>query len=77
MPLEVVVDPGRALVRSIVRYVKAIPADDVTITVLITELEPRRRRHALLRNQRGALPVAALRARTGALVATLPFRLHD
>jgi amino acid transporter len=77
VPIEIIVDPHRSLVRSVLHYVKSIPRDDVIITVLIIEIEPRKRRHEILHNQRGALLAAALRFRTDVVVATVPFRLHD
>jgi hypothetical protein len=75
--IEVLVDPHRSLVRTVLHYVKAIPTGEAIVTVLITEIEPRRRRHEILHNQRGALLAAALRVRTDVVVATVPFRLHD
>jgi amino acid transporter len=77
VPIEVLVDPHRSLVRSVLRYVGSIPKDDVTVTVLIIEIEPRKRRHEILHNQRGALLATTLRLRTDVIVATLSFRLHD
>jgi amino acid transporter len=77
VPLEVIVDPHRSLVRSVLHYIESIPEDDVVVEVLIAEVEPRKRRHEILHNQRGALLAAALRARTDVIVATMPFRLHD
>ena len=77
VPIEVLVDPHRSLVRTVLRYIESIPKDDVTITVLIIEIEPRKRRHEILHNQRGALLATTLRRRTDVIVATLPFRLHD
>jgi hypothetical protein len=75
--LEVLLDPHRSLVRTVLRYIESLEAEDVVIEVLIAEIEPRKRRHEILHNQRGALLAAALRARTDVIVATLPFRLHD
>jgi amino acid transporter len=75
--IEVIVDPHRSLVRSVLRYVESVPEGDMTILVLIAEIQPRKRRHEILHNQRGALLAAALRARTDVIVATMPFRLHD
>jgi hypothetical protein len=78
VPLEVIVDPHRSLVRSVLRYVESIPApEDTVVMVLIPEIEPRKRRHAILHNQRGALLAAALEARTDVIVGRMPFRLHD
>jgi amino acid transporter len=75
--LEIVLSPQHALVRSVVRYVNALTAQGVQVSVLISEIQPRKRRHELLHNQRGLLLAAALRSRTDAVIATLPFRLHD
>ncbi|MDQ6775175.1 MAG: APC family permease [Actinomycetota bacterium] len=77
VPIEILVDPHRSLVRSVLHYVKAIPTEDVIVTVLIIEIEPRKRRHEILHNHRGALLATALRFRTDVIVATVPFRLHD
>jgi hypothetical protein len=77
VPIEVIVDPHRSLVRSVLHYIESIPTEDVVVTVLIPEIEPRKRRHEILHNQRGALLAAVLRSRTDVIVATMPFRLHD
>jgi amino acid transporter len=76
-PIEVLVDSHRSLVRSVLRYVESIKAQDAIVTVLIAEIVPRKRRHEILHNQRGRLLAAALRARTDVIVATLPFKRHD
>ena len=77
VPLTVIVDPHRSLVRSVLHYVQALPKDGTTVTVLIAEIDPRKPWHEILHNQRGRLLAAVLRARTDVIVATLPFRLHD
>jgi amino acid transporter len=76
-PIEVIVDPRRSLIRSVLRYVESIEDPDVMVTVLIPEILPRKRRHEILHNQRGRLLSAVLKARTDVVVATLPFHLHD
>ncbi|HEY6396195.1 MAG TPA: amino acid permease, partial [Solirubrobacteraceae bacterium] len=77
VPLEVLLDPQRSLVRSLLRYIKAIEREDATITVLIPEILPRKRRHEILHNQRGRVLAAVLKARTNVVIATLPFHIHD
>jgi amino acid transporter len=77
VPIEILVDPHRSLIRSVLHYVESIPAAEAVVTVLIIEIEPRKRRHEILHNQRGALLARALRLRTDVIVATVPFRLHD
>jgi amino acid transporter len=77
VPLEVIVDPHRSLVRSVLHYVESVPAADVAVAVLIPEIEPRKRRHEILHNQRGALLAAVLSRRTDVIVATMRFRLHE
>jgi amino acid transporter len=78
VPLEVLLDPHRSLVRSVLAYVQSMQADDRAVTVLIPEVVPRKRYHEILHNQRGRLLEAVLKARTdGVVVATLPFHLHD
>ena len=77
VPIEVIVDDRRSLIRSVLRYVESIEDEDAVITVLIAEVQPRKRYHEILHNQRGRLLAEVLRARTDVIVATLPFRLHD
>ncbi|MBV8221110.1 MAG: hypothetical protein JO325_21815, partial [Solirubrobacterales bacterium] len=77
VPLEVLLDPQRSLVRSVLRYVKSIEIEDATIIVLIPEVLPRKRRHEILHNQRARLLSAVLKARTNVVIAILPFHLHD
>jgi hypothetical protein len=77
VPLEVLIDPQRSLIRSLLRYVHSLDGADATVTVLIAEVVPRKKRHEILHNQRGRLLAAVLRARTDVVIATLPFRLHD
>ncbi len=77
VPLEVLLDPQRSLIRTVLGYIKSIESEDVTITVLIPEILPRKRRHELLHNQRGRLLAAVLKARTDVVIATLPFHIHD
>jgi hypothetical protein len=77
VPIEVIVDDRRSLIRSVLRYVESIEDEDALITVLIAEIQPRKRYHEILHNQRGRLLAEVLRARTDVIVATLPFRLHD
>jgi hypothetical protein len=77
VPLEIVIDPQRSLIRTVLRYLRSIEGEDATITVLIPEIMPRKRRHEILHNQRGRLLEAVLKARTEVVVATLPFHLHD
>jgi amino acid transporter len=77
VPVEVLLDPQRSLVRSVLRYVKSVEEEDATIVVLIPEILPRKRRHEILHNQRARVLSAVLKARTSVVIATLPFHLHD
>jgi len=54
VPLEVLLDPHRSLVRSVLRYVDSVKEKDTTITVLIPQIIPNKRRHEVLHNQRAA-----------------------
>jgi len=77
VPIEVLLDPHRSLVKTVLRYLDSVENEDVTITVLIPEVLPQKRRHEIYHNQRGRLLAAALKAQTDVVVATLPFHLHD
>src|SRR5262249_28242456 len=61
VPIEVIVDHRRSLVRTVVDYVEAVDREEVTLTVLIPEIVPGKRRHEILHNQRGELLEAALK----------------
>ena len=45
--IEVLLDPQRSLVRTVLKYVKSVDEEDATITVLIPEIVPRKRRHEM------------------------------
>jgi amino acid permease-like protein len=77
VPIEVILDPHRSLVRTVLRYIESLKGTDATIVVLIPEVLPRKRRHEILHNQRGRLLEAVLKARTDVLVTVLPFHIHD
>jgi amino acid transporter len=77
LPIEVVIDEHRSLIRTVLRYIESIEEPDAVVMVLIPEIVPRKRRHEILHNQRGRLLAAVLRARTDVIVATMPFKLHD
>jgi amino acid transporter len=78
VPLEVLVDPQRSLIRTVLHYIESYEQEeDVTMTVLIPEILPNKRRHEILHNQRGRLLETVLKARTNVVIATLPFHLHD
>ena len=76
--LDILTPTRRDLLEPITDYVnKAVQESDRRVAVLIPEVEPRRRRHQILQNQRGILLAAVLRSRTDAVICILPFRLHD
>jgi amino acid transporter len=77
IPIEVLIDPHRSLVKTVVSYIESIDASSATVTVLIPQVLPHKRRHEILHNQRGRLLEAALKARCDVVVATLPFHVHD
>jgi amino acid transporter len=77
VPIEVLLDPHRSLTRTVLRYIKSVENADATITVLIPEIVPSKRRHEVLHNQRGRLLEAALKARADVVIAVLPFHIND
>jgi amino acid transporter len=77
VPIEVLLDPQRSLTRTVLRYVDSAKSDGVTITVLIAEIQPEKRRHEIYHNQRGRLLAAVLKARADVVVATLTLHLHE
>ena len=78
VPLVTLPSPQRNLAKPIVDYVNAEAGNaDRRVAVLIPEVEPRRRRHQILQNQRGLLLAAVLRSRTDAVICTMPFRLRS
>jgi amino acid transporter len=77
VPIEVLVDPHRSLIRTVLGYIESIESTDSLITVLIPTITPAKRRHEILHNQRGRLLETALKARTDVVIAVLPFHIHD
>ncbi|MBV9473993.1 MAG: hypothetical protein JO206_13570, partial [Solirubrobacterales bacterium] len=77
IPIEVLLDPHRSLIRTVLRYIESLKGTEATITVLIPEILPRKRRHEILHNQRGRLLETVLKARTDVVIAALPFHIHD
>jgi amino acid transporter len=77
VPIEVLLDPHRSLIRTVLKYIKSVEDTDAAITVLIPDIRPAKRRHEILHNQRGRLLETVLKSRTDVVIATLPFHLHD
>jgi amino acid transporter len=77
IPIEVLIDRHRRLVRTVLRYIKSVENENLTITVLIPLIIPKKRRHEILHNQRGRLLEGVLKARTNVVIATVPFHLED
>ena len=77
MPIEVLNDPQRSLIRTVLRYIESVENEDAVITVLIPQVIPHKRCHEILHNQRGRPLETVLKARTDVIVARLPFRLHE
>ena len=75
IPIEVLLDRRRSLIRTVLRYIRSVEDENVTITVLIPEIIPKARRHEILHNQRGRLLEAVLKSRTDVVIATLPFHI--
>jgi len=73
--LKVLDSPHRSLVSPTVQFVKDQIDSGRDVTVLLSQVEPRRWRHRLLYNQRGPLLEAALRARTNAVIASVSVRI--
>jgi hypothetical protein len=67
--------PHRSLVAPTVQYVKEQLDSGRDVTVLLSQVEPRRWRHRLLYNQRGPILEAALRTRTNAIIASVSVRI--
>jgi amino acid transporter len=76
VPIEVLIDPHRSLVRTVLRYIESIEDEDATIMVLIPEIVPSKRRDEIFHNQRGRILEAVLQSRTDVIIATLPFRIE-
>jgi amino acid transporter len=77
VPIEVLIDPHRSLILTVLHYIESIAIEDALVTVLIPEIIPSKRRQEILHNQRGRLLETVLKARTDVVIATLPFRIQD
>lgn len=75
VPIEVLIDPRRSLIRTVLHYIESIAIEDALITVLIPEIIPSKRRQEILHNQRGRLLETVLKAHTDVVIATLPFHI--
>jgi hypothetical protein len=73
--LRVLPSPHRTLVSPTVGFVRTQVEKERFVIVLLVYIEPRRRRYRILHNQCGPLLATTVRARTDAIVATLPIRL--
>lgn len=73
--LRVLPSPHRTLVAPTVGFVRTQVEKGRLVVVLLVYIEPKRQRYRILHNQRGPLLAATIRARTDAIVATLPIRL--
>jgi hypothetical protein len=73
--LRVLPSPHRTLVAPTVGFVRTQVEQGRFVIVFLAYIEPRRRRYRILHNQRGPLLATTIRARTDAIVATLPIRL--
>ena len=77
VPIEVLLDPHRSLIRTVLEYIESVQDTNAAITVLIPHIQPGKRRHEILHNQRGRLLETVLKSRTDVVIATLPFHLHE
>ena len=76
--LSIVRSDTHALIEPLVDFVRQEASDQrLRVTVLVPQIEPRRRRYQVLQNQRGRLLATALRRHTDVVVATLPFRVQS
>jgi amino acid transporter len=73
--LRILPSPNRSVVPPLLTLVRSELLHGRHVTVLLGQVEPRRRRYRILHNQRGIILAAALRIRTDAVVATLVVRL--
>jgi hypothetical protein len=67
--------PHRSLVHPVVDYVRHAQQPGRQVAVLIPEIQPRRWRYRILQNLRGLLLATVLRASTGVVICTIPYRL--
>jgi len=74
--LKVLPGPNRTVVPPVLALVRSQLQQGRYVTVLLSQVEPRRRRYRILHNQRGLILAAALRIRTDAIVATLVVRTN-
>ncbi|MDT0270203.1 APC family permease [Streptomyces sp. DSM 44915] len=78
LPLEVVVTPYRAIVAPLIDYLEVLHRQrpDLTMTVILPEIVPRRRRHRLLHSRVAGRLRRALRTLPKIVVTTVPFHVE-
>ena len=79
VPIEVLVDRHRSLIRTVLQYIESARQEEGerTLVVLIPQILPSKRRHEILHNQRGRLLESVLKSHTDVVIATMPFHIHD
>jgi amino acid transporter len=73
--LQVLPSPHRNLVPPTIAFVRTQMQQGRHVTVLLAQVEPKRRRYRILHNQRGLILAVALGVRTDAVIATLVVRV--
>ena len=75
VPLVVLRPRDRSISTPVLAYLGSAEVRHRNVLVLIPEVEPRKWRHRLLQNQRGAILAAVLRRRSTAAVGRVPYHL--
>ncbi|MHB1548208.1 MAG: amino acid permease, partial [Acidimicrobiales bacterium] len=75
IPLVVLRPHTRSIATPVLGYLGSAEVRDRKVMVLIPEVEPRKWRHRLLQNQRGAILADVLRRRSTAAVGRVPYHL--
>jgi hypothetical protein len=75
VPLVVLRPHTRSIATPVLEYLASAEVRGRKVMVLIPEVEPRKWRHRLLQNQRGAILADVLRRRSTAAVGRVPYHL--
>ncbi len=75
VPLVVLRPDTRSIAVPVLEYLASAEVRDRKVMVLIPEVEPRKWRHRLLQNQRGAILADVLRRRSTVAVGRIPYHL--
>lgn len=77
VPLTILRSPSRSIAKPMLAFIRSLQSSGRgSLLVLIPEVEPQKRRHRILQNQRGIVLANVLRRHSDVTVARIAFKLR-